>query len=141
MNNAVKTLLIASALTLCFAATSSAQPVVVHGAGFGWSSHHGSSFGFSAAWGSRGYGHRGWGHRGRSHRVYAPIYAPMPVVHSHAFTVRSRRVWVDPVYNQQLTGYDFYGNPIYQTVCVRDGYWRNVRYNHCGCGHTIDCGY
>ncbi|MFH0944571.1 MAG: hypothetical protein V2A76_05175 [Planctomycetota bacterium] len=143
MNTALKTILLVSAISLGFAATGSAQPAFHH-AGFGWSSHHGSSFGFSASWGGHRGGHGGWSHHARPYPVYAPVYAPVyvaPMVHTHVFTISTRRVWVDPVYSQQFVGYDCYGQPIYQSVCVRQGYWRDVRYSHCGCGHTVDCGY
>ena len=38
-----------------------------------------------------------------------------------------RKVWVEPVYRQIGGAYTECGQPIYERVCVREGYYRHVR--------------
>ena len=47
---------------------------------------------------------------------------------------RYERRWVPPVYRTVCVGYDRCGNPIYDRVLVRCGYWTRVRICGCGCG-------
>jgi hypothetical protein len=121
MKTAVKNLMILSAATLVlgFAATQSAE------------AGHKRSFGVSAGWGGGGaaFGFsysRGYRHHGH-HRPFipAPVIVAAPV-HNHYVPVSPRRIWVEPVYQQQFVGYDCNGQPIYRTVCVNQGYWRTV---------------
>jgi len=67
-----------------------------------------------------------------------PIVVPAPVVpiHVHSYVRTSRQVWVAPVYSTQITGYDFFGNPIYGQVMTQAGYYRTVFTNTCCCGHS-----
>lgn len=61
--------------------------------------------------------------------VPAPIVAPVcppPVV--PAFTFAYEQVWIEPVYQQVVSGYDHCGNPIYQTVMTSAGYYRTAKY-------------
>jgi hypothetical protein len=39
---------------------------------------------------------------------------------------RHQKIWVEPVYRQVIVGYTECGQPIYNRVCVREGYYRRV---------------
>ena len=139
MKTTMKSLMIlsAAALMLGFATTNSAE------------AGHKKNWRVSAGW-SGGGGGFGFSYgRGRYANPYRPIFRPAmcapiivaPPIHTHCFAVTTQRIWVEPVFQQQIASYDCYGRPIFQSVCVRQGYWRNARYNTCGCGHSVVLGY
>ena len=57
--------------------------------------------------------------------------------HRHSYRRTVRKIWVNPVYDTIIAGYDRCGNPIYQRVLVRAGYYRYATYGVCGCGSCI----
>lgn len=62
-----------------------------------------------------------------------------PAVHVHAYTYASKRIWIAPVFEKRVIGYNACGAPIFADVCVQNGYWKIVRYQICECGHEIRC--
>lgn len=67
------------------------------------------------------------------------IIAPPPVV--PAFTFVFDQVWIEPVYNQIISGYDSCGNPIYQQVMSQAGHFRTAKYQLYPSGRRIFIGY
>ena len=96
--------------------------------------------GISGSFGRGGFGLRGSHHdhgryRGSSCRS-APVRRVRQTHHRHHWVTHYERVWVAPVYRSIFSGYNSCGHPIYRRVCVRSGYYRQVRRgSRCGCGH------
>jgi len=72
---------------------------------------------------------------------YQPVYRPScpPVVrHVHSRTPYYRQVWVAPVYERVVVGYDHCGRPIFRTVQVSCGHYETVLAGYrCECGHNF----
>ncbi len=92
-----------------------------------------------------GCGHLGgfvgdWGRGHRPHRFVRSgvIVAPAPV-HVHQRVAFYRPVWIPARFEQVFVGYDFCGNPVYQTVCVVPGHYEQViaGYRCSGCGSAF----
>ncbi len=62
--------------------------------------------------------------RSCSPRYYSAPYRP---------AYRLERSFVPPLYDTRVVGYDCWGRPIWQRVCVRAGYFRSVRVPVYGC--------
>ena len=58
---------------------------------------------------------------------------PARSVHHHHWVTHYERVWVPPTYRTVFSGYNACGHPIYRNICVRAGYYRQVRRGHRGC--------
>jgi hypothetical protein len=136
-----KTLLFTLALggsLLLVPSTSHAEPDLRISWGIG--GRHG---GVSGSFGRGSLRHGGFGLR-RSHHDYGRYRGSsrrtVPVrrvrqTHHHHFVAHYERVWVAPVYRSVFSGYNSCGHPIYRNVCVRNGYYRQVRRgSRCGCG-------
>ncbi|MBI4604387.1 MAG: hypothetical protein HY721_20700 [Planctomycetes bacterium] len=82
-------------------------------------------FGFDGAHVDLGYSRHRHHHRPVHVHVRAPIY---------------RQIWVAPVYDTVIAGYDRCGRPSYRTVQVRCGYYDSVvvGYRCSGCGAYCD---
>lgn len=64
------------------------------------------------------------------HAAPPPPAAPR-ADHKHEWRTTSKKVWVPPVYQKKLVGYDKDGKPIYQDVLVRKGYYKTVTVQTC----------
>ncbi len=62
-----------------------------------------------------------------------------PAVHVHHYSYANKRIWVAPVFEKRVVGYNVCGTPIFADVCVQNGYWKFVRYQTCACGHEYGC--
>ncbi len=99
-------------------------------------------------------GHTSFGYsRGYRHRPYRPVCAPIvvaplpvycpapvicpPPVYVPVWHIENERVWVAPVYQDVLAGYDACGRPIYRQACVTPGYWRTAQYRVSDCGERV----
>ena len=92
----------------------------------------GTRVGFSACrTPSFGYG-RSFSRFGNRYRGFQRIRR-----HVHSFRNFAHRVWVPPVYRSVVIGYDRCGAALYDRRLVKAGYYRNVRYRGCGCGHKV----
>ena len=69
----------------------------------------------------------------RQHRPHVrPVHVCTPVpIYS--------QVWVPPVYQSVIVGYDWCGQPIFRTVCVRAGYHRQVIVGYRCSGCRLAC--
>lgn len=76
---------------------------------------YGAPFGSVATFGSFG---------GFSFAIGAPAICPAPLPVSYV----TEQVWIEPVTETRLVGYDAFGNPIYQNVIVTPGTYRNAQY-------------
>ena len=106
-------------------ATAILVGVTVGSSGTAWAGGFGFHVGFR-----RGHGsfHVGYNNRGH-HRRYDQRRHRARVHHRGRHHCRPvyRDVWVPAYYRTIKVGYDDCGNPIYDRVLVRDGYYRSVR--------------
>ena len=58
-------------------------------------------------------------------------------VHRHEWVRREERVWVEPIVELRVVGYDACRQPILRRVVVRDGYWTVRCVETCSCGQTL----
>jgi hypothetical protein len=58
-------------------------------------------------------------------------------VHRHVFRLESERIWVEPIFESRVVGYDLCRRPIWRQVLVREGYWSYRTVEICLCGATI----
>ena len=72
-----------------------------------------------------------------------PVSCPQPSFVAPPVTcgIETDRSWVAPVHQTVLTGYDHCGRPIYQQVCVSQGYWRTAQYRVSSCGERTFIGW
>jgi hypothetical protein len=69
----------------------------------------------------------------RSQPVW-PVYRPR--FHTHVCIPMYRSVWCPPVYKTVIIKYDECGRPVYETICIRAGYYNSIIYGYrCDCGH------
>jgi len=71
----------------------------------------------------------------------APQHPPLPTPpdrpqkHVHRFVRVKENKWIEPVTRRVNTGkVDRKGQPIYETVVVKPGYWKTIQYEVCACG-------
>ena len=74
------------------------------------------------------YGGRRFFPRPRIHIPAPVVVAPAPVVVAPPVTYVFDQVWIEPVYQQVISGYDSCGNPIYHQQIVTPGYYRTAKY-------------
>ena len=106
---------------------------------------HGSGFRFSFGFGGGGthvqssltigqHGHVGYRYSG--HRRIS--YRGSRQAHVHQRQPHYQQVWVPARYQVVFAGYDRCGAPVYQTVMVTPGYYRNTLAGYrCACGYTF----
>ena len=58
-------------------------------------------------------------------------------IHRHVWVRRDERVWVEPLVELRVVGYDACRRPIVRRVLVRDGYWSVRCVENCSCGQTL----
>ena len=58
-------------------------------------------------------------------------------IHRHVWVRRDERVWVEPLVELRVVGYDAFRRPIVRRVLVRDGYWSVRCFDTCSCGQTL----
>lgn len=69
-------------------------------------------------------------------RVEIDVGFPRPV-HHHVWVRHDERVWVEPIVELRVVGYDACRRPIVRRVVVRDGYWTSRCVESCACGQTL----
>jgi len=85
----------------------------------------GSSSKWGKQWGQKKSG-SSWGKKGFSKYKQ----------HRHNYCYQTERVWIPAVTRHVFVGY-VNGCKKYDNVIVKKGYFKNVRYKVCGCGHRI----
>ncbi|MBI4881412.1 MAG: hypothetical protein HY812_17385 [Planctomycetes bacterium] len=74
------------------------------------------------------FGHVSFGGLSVSVGVPAPIFIAPPVILPPAYHYVYERVWIEPVFEDRVVGYDLCGNPIVQRVLITEGSFRTAQY-------------
>jgi len=61
-----------------------------------------------------------------------PVYRPH--VHIHVRIPLYRSIWCAPVYETVIVRYDECGRPVYESICIRAGYYQSIV-----CGYRYCC--